>query len=296
MNYYFKKHHAIATPNLSRKSRPLKFFAQIPIIAALCTACSSMPVSEHSMNKYIAENYGDAKLLRQEKEQKSITYFYEDTEYGFEYQIKSFSSGFTMDGSTFFNYEDKDSDFEEQYYACLTQQLSEELHQLEENYSVTIEPAEIKTGGYTVKSFGLADIVMHEDNQHLAPKISQAVADLYRDKDRRHFWKEGCVNVFTADHKSLGCFDIRQNCYLTPEENDIERFQVMAKQKDATSTYQYLKTISIEEFLQTASVSLDDLQDKDVETVTLYYFSTESGQLYYIANVIYQGDLFSTFQ
>lgn len=286
------------TNNKSRKSHrshPVKTWMKFPLIAALCTACSAAPVSEHTMNQYIAQNYGSAELIKQKKGDKSITYFYKDNEYGFEYWIRSFSSGFSMDGSTFFPYEDKDSDFEEQYYAAVTGQLSEAFRQLEEQYHVTITAAEIKAGGYTVKSFGLADVTLGAGNLSSAAEISQAVADLYLAKDTRKFWREGRVNVYTADHESFGCFDISEGRYVTLEETDVERFQILAEQKDKSSQYQYLKTVSMEEFLQDTGISRMDLQNGTNETVTLYYFSTKSGKLYYIADVIYQGDLFSTF-
>lgn len=265
------------------------------LIAMLCVSCSSAPVTRKEMDRYVAKTYGTGIFLKEEKTADATTYYYEDKKCGFQYWVKSFSSGFNVDNSTFFKYEDKNSNFEEQYYVYITEQLEADIMELEQKYNVDIEKTEIKTEGCSVKDLGLANIILPADKKKLAPELSGIVARLYQKKDSRNFWKEGYVNIYTDDNECLGYYDIGREGYLTSDEKDIERFEILAEQKDKSSVYEYSQTVSMEEFLELTGLSLDDVQEKDQEEVIMRFFRTKKGKKFFIADVIYQGDLYSDF-
>lgn len=89
-----------------------------------------------------------------------------------------------------------------------------------------MEPLDIRHGGYTVRSFGLAE-VSPEDTGRAGGVDGDAgldleaafvaVADLYAGKDTRGFWEEERVYAYEGD-TLCGYADIREEGYVSIRE------------------------------------------------------------------------------
>lgn len=89
---------------------------------------------------------------------------------------------------------------------------------------------DIRHGGYTVSSFGLAEVSPGDTDQDggvdgaTGPDLEAAcvaVADLYAGKDTRGFWEEGRVYACEGD-TLCGYADIQEESYVNiaePEED-----------------------------------------------------------------------------
>lgn len=160
------------------------------------------------MGRYVSRKYGKAKLIQEEHDGNRAAYTYEDKQYGFTYQASAHRSLAWFDGPFPWYHTVRDSDFEKQYYACLTGLLEEDIRGVEETYHVLVEPMDIRQGGYTVMSFGLAEVSPGDTGQDggvdgaSGPDLEAAcvaVADLYAGKDTRGFWEEGRVYAYEGD-------------------------------------------------------------------------------------------------
>lgn len=279
--------------NHIRNKKHILFF--LTFLFVLCTGCSSSPIPRTKMDRYVNETFGPAQFLKEERDTKAIIYFYKDNEFNFEYWVKSYSSGFTIVGLTFFHFEDKDTNFPGKYYECISKQLREDLYELEGKYAIKIETIETERNGSVDTHNGLFKVILPSDASSSPEEISYIIASLCKEKDKRNFFKEGHIHMLNHEDELYGYYDLALEKYVSAKEADIERFQIIACQKDKSSKYEYSETISIHEFLQKTGILLEDLQEKDRTEVTLYYFRTNSGKIYFMADVIYHGDLYSDF-
>lgn len=128
------------------------------------------------MDRYVNETFGPAQFLKEERDIKAVIYFYKDNEFNFEYWVKSYSSGFTIDGSTFFHFEDKDTNFPGKYYECISKQLREDFYELEGKYAIKIEPIETERNGSVDTHNGLFKVILSSDVSSSPEEISYIIA------------------------------------------------------------------------------------------------------------------------
>lgn len=204
--------------------------AAVSLVLALGVACALSgcgPLGDgtgtRAMGRYVSREYGKAKLIQEEHDGNRAAYTYEDEQYGFTYQASARRSRAWFDGPLPWYHTVRDSDFEEQYYACLTGLLEEDIRGVEETYHVSVEPMDIRHGGYTVRSFGLAEVSPGDTGQDSGmdgasgPDLEAAcvaVADLYAGKDTRGFWEEGRVYACEGD-TLCGYADIQEEGYVS---------------------------------------------------------------------------------
>lgn len=278
--------------------RKMKFHIIIVIIAfsCICVSCSKKIATEEQLYKYVRQNYGEATFIQSERTDTSLTCYFEDDEYLFPYWIKSKIVDFNMDGSSFFKYEEKTSNFENQYYYILYQYLQNSFDMMEKTYDISIYNIRIETGKEIIPDGGLVEIAFKNTEEEYISTISQKVGRLYCDADTRNYLKQVHIKAYDDNGVYLGRQNIDTNQYTSFAEEELTRFQLLAKSKDSTAKYQYLKTISLHEFAEMTQISIDKLEPQNGSSVTLYYFSTDKGVAFFIANVLYNGDCYSDYR
>lgn len=186
------------------------------ILAAACAlfGCGEGDTSARAMGRYVKKEYGKAELVSEGHEGNTDVYTYKDKEYGFTYQASVRRSRAWFDGPLPWYHTVRYSDFEEQYYACLTALLEDDIKGIEEAYHVEVEPMWIKAGGYTVRDFGLAEVYPAGGYGADLEAACLAVAALYAEKDGRKFWEEGRVTAYDRD-ACYGYTDIRKKGYFS---------------------------------------------------------------------------------
>lgn len=206
-----------------------RILAWIFLFLVLCTVCAlsgcagRQSADKRAADKYVRREYGKAKLTREEHDGNTAVYTYKDKQYGFTYQVVSRRSRAWFDGPLPWYHTARSSDFEEQYYACLTGLIQEDVREIEEKYHVAVKAADIRAGGYTVRDFGLAEVSPEDRDRTdgvFGPDLEvacTAVAKLYAGKDTRGFWEEGRVYAYEGD-TLCGYADIREEGYVSINE------------------------------------------------------------------------------
>lgn len=267
----------------------------IAVFCCLCISCSKKTASEEQMYKYVLKNYGEATFIHSEKTNQALTYYYKDNEYQFDYWVESKISDFHVDGSSFFKFEKKVSNFEEQYYYALYQQLQKSFHAMEIDYHISISDTKIKTGWSSVHTNGFVEIIFQDTDEECISAICQGVANLIREADTRTYWDQAFIKAYDCNGTYLGRQNISENRFITFTEEELSRFQLLAKGKNQTAKYQYMQSLSLEEFSEKVKIPIDKLQPQNESTVTLYHFLTDDGVAFFVANVIVNGECLSDY-
>lgn len=93
----------------------------------------------------------------------------------------------------------------------------------------------------------------------------------------------------------MGKQNIDENRFIPFAEEELLRFQLLAKGKNQTAKYQYMQRISLQEFSERINIPIDKLQPQNESSVMLYYFITDKGTSFYVANVIINGECYSDY-
>lgn len=121
-----------------KKMTALLIFCAVQL-TSLCS-CAASPENVKlsdgdNAKKYAEENFGSAELVSTDNSSdKAIVFTFKDKEYGFEYNVRSFASGKSIDGDILGYSEKKSSDFSEKYQNYIASQISSELEALEKKY------------------------------------------------------------------------------------------------------------------------------------------------------------------
>lgn len=267
----------------------------IAVVSCVCISCSKKIASEEQLYKYVCKNYGKAAFIRSERTDTSLTCYFEDQEYHFSYWAESNIADFNLDNSSFFKFEVKTSDFEEQYYYALYHRIQNSLPVIEDEYNISISDTKIKTGRASVQNNGLLDIVFQNPEEADVSAISQKVATIYRDADTRGYWKQSFINTYDHNGTYLGKQDIDANRYITFAEEELSRFRLLAKERNNTADYQYMKTVSLHDFSEMVDIPIDNMEPQNKSSVTIYYFITSKGVTFFVANILYNGECYSDY-
>ncbi len=134
----------------------------LALLGVACALSGCGPLGDgtnaRAMGRHVGLEYGKAELVGEEHNGNTAVYTYQDREYGFTYQVSARRSRTWFDGPLPWYHTVRDSDFEEQYYTCMTGLLEEDIREVEARCHVEVEPADIRKGGHTVRSFGLAEV------------------------------------------------------------------------------------------------------------------------------------------
>jgi len=267
----------------------------IAVVFFGCISCSGKIDSEDKLYKYVCENYGNATLIRSERTDASFTCYFEDQEYHFSYWVESSIADFNLDNSSFFKFEVKKSNFQEQYYYALYHQIQNVLPIIEDEHNISISDTKIKTGRTSVQNNGLLDITFHNPEEADISAISQKVGMIYHDADTRGYWKQTFINTYDHNGTYLGKQDITANRFITLAEEELSRFCLLAKEQNNTAEYQYMKTVSFHDFSEIADMPIDKMEPQNESSVTLYYFITNKGVTFFVANILYNGECYSDY-
>ncbi|MDO5559849.1 MAG: hypothetical protein Q4F95_09660 [Oscillospiraceae bacterium] len=171
------------------------------------SGCSAALKSE--MVSYSRKNFGDANCISYSYTEEKSTAVMEDKQYGFTYTVTSSIDDFNLDGSSFFKYENKYSDFFDKYtrYIMGTQMFGEML----DEYN-----AEVKFDSAKCVFLKISDT---ENAVSAAGKLSEIIKDT---DTRKYIIGENFV-IYISDKNDnpAGEYSLDDSCYSSPEEAEI---------------------------------------------------------------------------
>lgn len=257
------------------------------VLAMIICACS--PASKKEIIKYVkGEHYGEAELIRTDKvSDDEIIYNFKDCEYGFMYQVSSKVVDISFDATKFGETETKNSDFNSVYYDYVTEQIGNELSELEASYGVDITTS---SKYYDVASdyHVFANIYYLTGDLQTAPEVSKAVNDLYKSYDLRDYWK--CNRTYAYDEygNKIGEYDLANNIWMTPDMEEDDYYIKQAHMLNPDAVY----TRKDEKKFKDTGISMDDVthilgmeMPTENSIITYYYFEVD-GKEFFLADIV----------
>lgn len=160
---------------------------------------------------------------------------------------------------------------------------------------ISISDTKIKAGSSSVPKNGFVKIVFQDTDEEHVSVICQCVANLIREADTRSYWDQAFIKAYDYNGIYLGKQNIDENRFIPFSEEELLRFQLLAKGKNQTAKYQYMQRISLQEFSERINIPIDKLQPQNESSVMLYYFITDKGTSFFVANVIINGECYSDY-
>lgn len=250
--------------------------------------CACSPASKKEVARYAENKFGKAEYVGTEEiDDKTIRYYFQDDEYGFEYYVTSEVNDILIDGAKFGESESKGSNFEKVYYEHALEQVQEELAALEEDYEVRIingfdEEAQL---GY---EYRLAEVYFEAGEEALAPEVTKAVKEVFAAYDTRNYWAERHIYAYDAGEIRLGTYSFKYDRFLTPEdEEDVlfyERIEMLNDEAEFVRKEQKV--------FKDTNISLQDVVDVlgsepvTEDSMVTYYYFTVNGEIYYMVDVL----------
>ena len=255
------------------------------LVVLVIFLCSCSPATKSEIMKYAKKEYGRAEIIDiDEVSEDEIIYHLKDKEYGFEYYIKSAVNDILIDGAKFGEVENKYSNFSVEYYSYIAEKLDDRLVELENKYNVEIIEPKVSSGDNDL----LIDINYKIDDTQTAPTLAKNVNDLYKEYDSRGYWKVVRTYVYDKNKEKIGCYDLKYDVWMTPE-NEEDYFYI-EKAKMLNSKAVYLRKES--KLFKDTGLTLDDVSKvigkelpTENSTVTYYYFEVD-GKEFFLADVL----------
>lgn len=248
--------------------------------------CACSPASKEEVERYVKKEFGKAEYVRTEEiDDKTIRYYFQDDQYGFEYYVTSEVNDILIDGAKFGESESKGSNFEKVYYGYILEQVQEELAALEADYGVRI-----LTDFDEV--YRLAEVYFEAGEEALAPEVTKAVKEVFAAYDTRNYWAERHIYAYDAGEIRLGTYSFKYDRFLTPEdEEDVlfyERIEMLNDEAEFVRKEQ-------KNFKDTGISLRDVAQTLGSEPITedsmvTYYYFTVDGDMYYMVDVLVQSE------
>lgn len=244
--------------------------------------CACSPASKEEVERYVKKEFGKAEYVRTEEiDDKTIRYYFQDDEYGFEYYVTSEVNDILIDGAKFGESESKGSNFEKVYYGYILEQVQEELAALEADYGVRI-----LTDFDEV--YRLAEVYFEAGEEALAPEVTKAVKEVFAAYDTRNYWAERHIYAYDAGEIRLGTYSFKYDRFLTPEdEEDVlfyERIEMLNDEAEFVRKEQKV--------FKDTNISLQDVVDVlgsepvTEDSMVTYYYFTVNGEIYYMVDVL----------
>lgn len=267
--------------------KKLTLFFMLTVL--IISICSCNLASEEQIVSYAKKQYGKCELIRTENiSDKEIICYLEDAEYGFEYQVSSKVEDISFDGAKFGETESKYSDFNSAYYAYVTEQIGDRLSEMETSYGVDI----ITSSKYfypSLISYSIfAEIYYQTGDLQTAPKVSQAVNDLYKSYDKRDYWKNNSTDVYDVNGNRIGKYDLEQNIWMTTDMEEDYFYIEQAHILNPEAVYIRKE----EKKFKDTGIPMDDVTDilgNEMPTantiITYYYFEVDEKE-FFLANIV----------
>lgn len=244
--------------------------------------CACSPASKEEVERYVKKEFGKAEYVRTEEiDDKTIRYYFQDDQYGFEYYVTSEVNDILIDGAKFGESESKGSNFEKVYYGYILEQVQEELAALEADYGVRI-----LTDFDEV--YRLAEVYFEAGEEALAPEVTKAVKEVFAAYDTRNYWAERHIYAYDAGEIRLGTYSFKYDRFLTPEdEEDVlfyERIEMLNDEAEFVRKEQKV--------FKDTNISLQDVVDVlgsepvTEDSMVTYYYFTVNGEIYYMVDVL----------
>jgi hypothetical protein len=255
----------------------------ILVVCMLClTGCSEASVrldNEAALRSYAKSMYGSAELIRSLSDDDSLTCYFRDEEYGFEYYIKSYKASVNVDGAIFGYHEAKASNFLEKYAQFLWDKIKNSSQH--SNIAIIPEPSFVVGGNIC----GYIEVASDGDTQTGVDVVKDIGARLLA-LDTRGRLQESLLVLRGPDNTEIGHFDFAQKVYLSEQEARVAWYRDKAQEILGSKDVEMgaIQTIAREDVPGLAAEEIVRVLGQDIDTVTLYYFKHRSKE-YFIADI-----------
>lgn len=230
--------------------------------------------------QYARQKYGKAEFLGMEEEQYKRVCTFRDKEYGFTYQVTSYVSALSIDGSIFGYTEEKTTDFPHIYFRRLYDTV---LEKLGNDYNLS-ESGTVNNGSFFCHLSNLT-----KDN---AAASTEAVAKEFLALDKRHFFSDSVVRAYSGENKGyIGSYHLDERKFILYADEYIDQMTAHANSyvnrvgmPEKKITYLYYAQMDISEVPGLDKEDLVHHTIDDGTLVTLYYFDID-GRKYFFADV-----------
>lgn len=252
------------------------------LILITLSSCGTVK-TEAELVAYARRHYGKAELLWTAEDETSRICCFLDKDLSFEYYVESSQSTIDFDGTYFGTTETTRSNYKQAYFCCLANRLNE-AHDL----------SGPETGYFTyekgISAYDVRLVLVIDDSTPDHEKRIRDLAALVKEHDRKK-QNDQNVRIVNAAKERLGEYDCKTSRYLTQQEVSADFY--MEKMKSYTGRkpkYLYCESAApdevegLEDFMTVDSFSPDE-NDREWESITLYYFEMD-GETYFITDCL----------
>lgn len=242
----------------------------IMLCALLLAGCSaeSVKLATEEVKLYVEQNFGNAKYLRRETREDSVTYYFQDEQFQFEYYVGSYRSNIGMDGTTFWYQETKRDNFHNKYCEAITK----EVGGLKLSDNVLLELYQYHTNDNTIFAYAFMteDVTLDEIVGTVATFCSKI-----RDLDNRRILKGFEIIIKDKNDEWLGKYKIYEQEYVSQETQTIEYYENIAEQIMGVKEINIYSSTSMPQADVPGLLEekIANILGSDYSTVTCYYFT-----------------------
>ncbi len=239
--------------------------------------------SESQLVRYARQNFGECTLLSTETTKNNgLQCNFRDSEYGFEYYVKSEMHDINIDGSKFGSTESTDSNFSSQYFSLLQNTCQKQFRQIETEYSVSIEKGDI------------VDFmkINCSDTQSDFLKAAEKTADIIISFDGRKYYKDSFIGICDSKDNRLGAYYIHDKKWTDADDEYDFVYINEAKQLNRHAEFvrkekKLFKETGLSPDRVKVSLGTDDYT---YDTPVQYYYFTADGKEFFIADFMIDYD------
>lgn len=249
------------------------------IVMISITGCGKIK-SEKQVLKNAKKEYGTAEVVSKEVISKdNVIYILKDKKDNFMYQCKSYMQDIGMDGSTFFTHPTITCDFNSNYQNYITNQMKNTKLIMNHNLTILKSDTDYYDGNGSFHSFEIHGKSVNEEHYKSILKELQKIDD-------RNYFKKIALQIYDDTNKKIGVITSNNYQFLTVLEEhdkwfieyanrtfsksgrkDSEEIEFVRKEenvliKDREELYEILFK----------NASLDDRENLETATTTIYYF------------------------
>lgn len=240
-------------------------------LTLLLSGCNAKIATKSQLLDYANETYGKAKYLDYYEDDGKSYLILKDAEYGFEYSVWSYVKDFSVDGSKFGEYENKESDFLENYENFIREEYADEFTDLENKHQSKTQWNEF----YSPKNNYEASIIsLYISTEENAEVIAKEFYDIIDKIDTRKFFSKGSIGVL-FDDEYIGEYSFLDDRYKTKDEVNI--IWAMENAIHIMNIYMDIKIDSVNEltYLHMETMDIKDIPGYDINNTTFRTTDTE---------------------
>ena len=260
----------------------------------LLTGCGEIATKDELI-KYAKKKYGQAECINFTSTEENSEATFKDKEFGFTYQVTSYKQKFEIDGATFGEYENKNSDFNIKYIEEIKNRTQTSLDEIAKKYNITIK---WNTSYLEYINASMTLLHVYFNNTSNYEETLLKIAEVVDKTDTRDYLSEALIDA-EYNGEFVGEYSFEDNKFRNKEEYVAEN---MLESAYRVMKYNYnLKIKNKSELKYIKSVTMDQkeipgLEDEryvsritdtkeSLKNVTVVYYKYK-GETWIVADIL----------